>query len=224
MGIHERKEREKEQRREEILQAATKVFFEKGLQVATMDEIADAAELSKGTLYLYYKSKEDLYLGVMSIGIDILYDMFLKATERTASTLETLRSFSRAFVEFFRTHRDYYRMFHFFQNPQLHKQVSDEMKEYCRTNNQKLWDLATKILQRGVDEGLLRKDLAPIEMAFLVWSTSNSIMMQIDFQQMHWRNHIGLDLDHMLEKANELLLETLLTEDARAKLERPTVA
>ena len=60
MGTHERKEREKEHRREEILAAAQAVFFEKGLQNSTMDEIAERAELSKGTLYLYYKSKEDL--------------------------------------------------------------------------------------------------------------------------------------------------------------------
>ncbi|MDL1893205.1 helix-turn-helix transcriptional regulator, partial [Sphingobacteriales bacterium CHB3] len=52
MGIIERKEREKEQRREEIVTAAEKIFFEKGLAIATMDEIAEAAELSKGTLYL----------------------------------------------------------------------------------------------------------------------------------------------------------------------------
>lgn len=64
MGIQERKEREKESRKEEIINAAQKIFFEKGLPAATMDEIAEAAELSKGTLYLYYKSKEDLYLAV----------------------------------------------------------------------------------------------------------------------------------------------------------------
>lgn len=60
MGTHERKEREREHRREDILDAAQHVFFEKGLPTATMDEIAEIAELSKGTLYLYYKSKEDL--------------------------------------------------------------------------------------------------------------------------------------------------------------------
>ncbi|MND06729.1 hypothetical protein D3C83_282740 [compost metagenome] len=49
-------------------------------------------------------------------------------------------------------------------------------------------------------------------------------MMQIDFQEGNWKNHIGLDLDQMLEKANELLLETLLSEDARAKLPRSSVA
>ncbi len=62
MGILERKEKEKQQRRDDILGAAKEVFFSKGLMSATMDEIAEKAELSKGTLYLYFASKEELYL------------------------------------------------------------------------------------------------------------------------------------------------------------------
>ena len=64
-----------------------KCFFNKGLPTATMDEIADAAELSKGTLYLYYKSKEDLYLGVMIRGMQALYTDYesLSFTRFTAS-------------------------------------------------------------------------------------------------------------------------------------------
>ena len=61
MGIAERKEREKEQRRKAILDAAEKVFFEKGLKYSTMDDVAEEAELSKGTLYLYFKNKEELF-------------------------------------------------------------------------------------------------------------------------------------------------------------------
>ena len=76
MGINERKEREKEHRREEIISSAEKVFFEKGLQTATMDEIAERAELGKSTLYLYYKSKEDLYLAVLLRGTEILLQKF----------------------------------------------------------------------------------------------------------------------------------------------------
>ena len=59
MGIAERKEREKLQRRKDIIDAAEKVFFYRGFESATMDEIAEKVELSKGTLYLYFKSKEE---------------------------------------------------------------------------------------------------------------------------------------------------------------------
>ena len=76
MGIAERKEREKEYRKESILDAAQKVFFEKGLHLSTMDEIAETAELAKGTLYLYYHSKEDLYLAVLLRGLSIRFPFF----------------------------------------------------------------------------------------------------------------------------------------------------
>ena len=65
MGIAERKEREKQQRREEIVQAAEEVFFSKGFEKSTMDDVAEKAELSKGTLYLYFKSKEELLIGII---------------------------------------------------------------------------------------------------------------------------------------------------------------
>lgn len=61
MGIRERKEREKERRRQQILVSAKRVFSEKGFNKATMEDIATDAELSPGTLYLYFKNKEELY-------------------------------------------------------------------------------------------------------------------------------------------------------------------
>ena len=61
MGIAERKEREKQLRREQIMEAAKKVFSEKGLAGATMENIAKEAELSPATLYLYFRNKDELY-------------------------------------------------------------------------------------------------------------------------------------------------------------------
>ncbi len=61
MGIKERKKREKERRRQQIVVAAKKVFSDKGFNRATMDDIANEAEVSPGTLYLYFKNKEDIY-------------------------------------------------------------------------------------------------------------------------------------------------------------------
>ena len=69
MGIKERKEREKERRRQQIVVAAKKVFSDKGFNRATMEDISNEAELSPGTLYLYFKNKEELYA---SLSIRIL--------------------------------------------------------------------------------------------------------------------------------------------------------
>lgn len=61
MGIQERKQRERERRRQQIIVAAKRVFSEKGFSKTTMEDIAREAELSPGTLYLYFKNKDELY-------------------------------------------------------------------------------------------------------------------------------------------------------------------
>ncbi|HEY4612361.1 MAG TPA: TetR/AcrR family transcriptional regulator [Bacteroidota bacterium] len=217
MGIPERKEREKEHRREEIINAAQKVFFEKGLQVATMDEIAEEAELSKGTLYLYYKSKEDLYLAVMMRGIEILYNMFAETTSTQEPTVVQLVKMGDAYYEFFKQHRNYFRMFYFFQHPQFHKGVSEDMMLNCADENQRVWRQVVELIQRGMNEGDLRSDINPMETAVVLWSSSNAIMTRMDTQLEYFKEKMGVDLEEVLRKSNALLLESILTEHAKQK-------
>ena len=75
MGIQERKERERERRRQDIMMAARRVFSAKGYEKATMEDIAREVELSPGTLYLYFKNKDDLYA---SLNLRVLQFMAVK--------------------------------------------------------------------------------------------------------------------------------------------------
>lgn len=217
MGIQERKEREKEHRREEILDAAQKVFFEKGLQSSTMDEIAEAAELSKGTLYLYYKSKEDLYLAVMIRGMDVLHDIFTEAINDKDDPIKSIQSLLNAYTTFFHIHRNYFRMFHFFQHPQFHRQVSEDMMESCTRSNQRVWGLALGVIERGIQRGLLRHDILPEEIALLLWSNANAIMMRIDYEAEYWHKNFNINLNHMLQKSSSLILEAVMSERAQSQ-------
>ncbi len=214
MGIHERKEREKEHRREEILNAAQKTFFEKGLQAATMDEIAEAAELSKGTLYLYYGSKEDLYLAVMMRGFDILYDMLVESIARNSTTVEKIWEFGKTYLQFSKSHTNFFRMFHFFQNPSLHRQVSDEMMTQCNTRTQRLWQVVTEVFRKGINDGVLRPDLNPMECAVILWSSSDAILTRMDYEHERWRQQLDVDLTRVFFKSNALLLQSMLTKKA----------
>ncbi len=214
MGTKERKEREKEARKEEILDSAEKVFFEKGLAAATMDEIAERAELSKGTIYLYYKSKEDLYLGVSLRGLVVMHDLFYKAVSNGQSTVEKIANLGEAYYEFFRNNRNYFRMFIFFENPGLQTQVSDEMKEQCSVAERKVWDLVVKVIQQGIDEGMLHKELDPLEAGVMLWSNSNGLMRLRDRNDTYWVDHMGLNLENTLRKSNAFLVESMMTKKA----------
>lgn len=217
MGIQERKGREKEHRREEILNAAQKVFFEKGLQATTMDEIAEAAELSKGTLYLYYKSKEDLYLAVMVRGMETMREMFAQAADSVHPTVEQIRAIGEAYYDFFKRQRHYFRMLNFFQHPEFHKQVSKEMSAACSTEQQKIWKLVIDILERGITEGVFRTDLNPPEMAVMLWLTSTAILVRMDNQAETFESRMNVNLLQLYRKSSDLLLESLMTQEAKQK-------
>jgi AcrR family transcriptional regulator len=218
VGTHERKEREKEQRREDILDAAQRVFFEKGLSAATMDDIAETAELSKGTLYLYYKSKEDLYITVMMRGMQILYDAFKQVAQDTASSAKMLIRLGDAYLSYFNTHRDYFRMMHFMQAPQFHKQVSEDVKHSCSALNQHIWDLVNGILQHCIDEGVFRKNLNPAEVGLILWSNSTALLLRIDSEHAIWRDAFHINLEETLKLSNNLLFDALCTEQGRNEL------
>lgn len=219
MGIQERKEREKEQRKDEILSAAQKVFFNKGLLFSTMDEIAETAELSKGTLYLYYKSKEDLYLAVMAKGLGILLEMFIKVLHTKESTLKKILLLEKSYLEFYRSSPNYFRMMQFSQLPHFHKQVSDEMREICHTENKKLWEPALSLIQSAIDEGLIKKEFAPIELAIIFWSSITALLIRIDNEYEIWKKEMQIDLKHTLNLSNDLLWYAILTDNGKKEYE-----
>ncbi len=71
-GTASRRERERAQRRDDILRAARVVFFERGFHLATVDDVAVAAEVSKGTVYLYFDTKETILAHLLLEGLDKL--------------------------------------------------------------------------------------------------------------------------------------------------------
>lgn len=105
MGILERKEREKKQRKELVLEAAKKTFQERGFLNVTMSDIAEAAELSIGSLYLYFKNKEDIYAGLACLGsqkFDELLDVALHKNKKLShkDLVSFIEKFMRIYADY----------------------------------------------------------------------------------------------------------------------------
>jgi AcrR family transcriptional regulator len=184
-----------------------------------MDEIAESAELSKGTLYLYYKSKEDLYIAVLLRGSEIMYEMFKKAIATDENPIRHLFNLGEAYFAYFQEQRNYFRMYYFLENPRIHSQVSSEMMEQCELLDTRIWDLVVGIIRRAVEGGLLRDDVDPLEAGVMLWSNSNGLMRLIDRDEWAWTGKHGLNLEAMLRKANKLLVQAMMTEKAKASFD-----
>ena len=98
LGIAERREREKLQRRNSIIEAAEYVFMTKGFEQSTMDDIAHKSELSKGTLYLYFQSKIELCLSIVLKGLTIILQKFQKVQAENLTGIEQIQVFIEVFL------------------------------------------------------------------------------------------------------------------------------
>jgi TetR/AcrR family transcriptional regulator len=176
MGIAERKEREKQQRKNDILDAAEKVFFSKGVKEATMDDIAEAAELSKGTLYLYFKSKEDIHLGINARALGLLRKMFEEALGRGANGLEKTREIGRAYFEFSQTYPDYFDAIVYFEGQDLDLTDDESMASWCHSMGVEVLKVVARAIEMGIEDGTIRPDLDPMKTAVLLWGQTDGVI------------------------------------------------
>jgi len=99
MGISERKEREREEMKQLIMAAALKMFLEDGYAKTSIRNIADAIEYSPGTIYLYYKDKDELLFEVQRHAYNKLLEAF-KLHASSAQPLERLKQICKTYVYF----------------------------------------------------------------------------------------------------------------------------
>jgi AcrR family transcriptional regulator len=177
MGIQERKEREKERRRQQIIVAAKRVFSEKGFNKATMEDIAKEAELSPGTLYLYFKNKEELYA---SLSLRILQYLHIRVThvnkERSLSPDQKLSALMEAMYDVY----DFdpliiINMFHL-QSSETLKNLSESLLAEIKELSQKSIGAIAKIFEEGMEKGIYI-DRHPVALADIFWSMFSGVVL-----------------------------------------------
>jgi AcrR family transcriptional regulator len=178
MGIAERRERERGQRRNAIIDSAESVFFSKGLDAATMDDVAEHAELSKGTLYLYFKSKEDLYLAIHLRGNRILKRMFQQAVEQHQIGLQKVRAIGQAYFEFYRKYPDYFNAMIYYESHDIDHSDQNSTAMECLFEGKAILEVVIDALVYGINDGSIRPDIDPVKTAITLWGQSTG-MIQI---------------------------------------------
>jgi AcrR family transcriptional regulator len=179
MGIHERKQREKQRRRRDIINAARKIFSVKGFNSATMEEIATEAELSPGTLYLYFKNKEELHT---SLSIDILKYLTTQIQEVVDLDIcveEKMERFRDVFIDVY----DYdasilINLFHLQSGETLHN-LSDEMMQHLKKNSARAHGAIIQVIKEGIDKGIFI-DEHPVALADVLWGSYAGVVLWVD--------------------------------------------
>lgn len=224
MGTKERKEREKERRRNTIIDAAERVIFSKGLEQATMTEIARAAELSKGTLYLYFKNKDELYMAITQRGSNILNERMAQLFTGDHSGIELIRMMGETYIDFVQNNPGYYNAFaHYEALKDADKLKSSEVAQTCEQNRREAMSLMVRALQIGMQDGTIIDSYDPRELAVLIWASTRGIIMVNHLQQTdhHFQmlNEMEVNTESLYNNFLNLLGEGMATEKGKKKFD-----
>lgn len=148
-----RKDREREQRRAEIIDAAERVFIREGYHGATVEAIAHEADFGTGTLYNFFKGKDDLYAHVIKKLISEFLLVFDKSLEKKLPPEEMIRELVRLRLDHFENHRAFFRIA-FEAAPGNRMDPPRSLPQDCRQVYTRYLDALTEVFQRGMDEGL----------------------------------------------------------------------
>lgn len=177
MGIRERRARERERRRQQIIVAAKRVFVNKGFGSATMDDIAKEAELSSGTLYLYFKNKNELYA---SMTLRVLQYLFIRLehlrNEKGLTAQEKIEQLKTALMDVYEFDPLILKNLFHLQSSEVFQHLSTELLQEIRELGRKALGKMAAIFQEGIQKGVCI-DRRPDAIADIVWCLFSGIVL-----------------------------------------------
>jgi len=209
MGISERKEREKNRRRETILKAAKKIISKSGVEGMSMDQVAEATELNKATLYLYFNNKDDLIDAIVYEGLTTLEKKFQEADSQSLSRIEKVLHLIHAQFAFYKQFPVYFHTL----NHQERRIVKARMETpYATKGNEiasRIFKNLADSLRQGIKEGSIRKDIDIHVLLILLFAQIYGVMHTIYAKKDIYQDVLHLDSE-TIEKAALKIIEQFL--------------
>lgn len=168
-------------RKDEILSAARTVFATRGFNDATVDDIAAAAGIAKGTVYLYFPSKKEIYLAALKHGILELQAQTRSAMQKADGIQAKLQAFVRTRLEYADANRDFFKIYHSEFGNLTKAATSDQ--EFQQLYLQQAKALET-VLQNALKNGEIRRIRTDFA-AFIIYDMVKSVMCQ---RLLEWSN------------------------------------
>lgn len=222
MNTLSRKEREKLARRESIIDAAEILITEKGFDGATMDDVADKAELGKGTIYLHFKSKASLYLAICERGSAILNKMMGKVITEDITGIEMIKKLGLVYLDFVKSQPVYFSAFNYYESLINDERLSQSnLAVQCEEHAREAMAYIVRALQIGMQDGTVKNSYDPKELGLIIWGASKGVV-HIAFLKEN-RNHmkilddVSFSLESLVGNFIELIGTGIISDDSKSK-------
>lgn len=198
--------------RDTISTAADKLFMEKGVEKTSMDEIAKEAEYSKATLYVYFKSKEELFHYTALKGMQTLHQLFIKILSSDESAIDQYMSICDEFAKYYDEHPLYFQSIlgtiAIDSESRKHSAILDELYQTGELLNNDM----DALIQKGIKEGYFREDLPSPATGITGWAFISGFVSFAGNKQEYITQRIGIEKKEFLHFGYRMFLQSILKE------------
>src|SRR5216684_5992054 len=160
-----------------IQEAAMRVISRKGMAAATMQEIAEEAGVAKGTIYLYFRDREELVEKTFETAIGELHKRIDAALDAVGPFEQRLRAVITAKLSFFNENREFFRLYHTLRMPEGNAMQQRRQKRACQPQYRARVEKLAAVLKLAMDAGEVRP-LDPKRLALFLIETSTAIVLE----------------------------------------------
>jgi len=189
----------KDEKYNRIVSAAEKVFFHYGYEQSSMEQVAQEAGVAKGTIYLYFQSKQELYYAIGVRALEILLKSFQALFSTCKSGLEKVVAFGRAFAEYRTTYPDYYQFILNYQGERY--DALNEHGEIHRTyqESRELFQALVNAVTEGQADGSIGVKTSPALLAAILWCQTCGVVQLTALREPFFKLFAPRNADEMLE-------------------------
>jgi AcrR family transcriptional regulator len=201
MGTRERRERERQERRREILDAARDLFSQKGFSNTRIEDIAEAVELSPGALYKYFRSKDEIY-ATLAIEAIVLLDRLQGEREKKAQgSVEKAKGFGRGYVEFYREYNGFFDILSYLDHDSQFKNLSEDIRKELASRSLSSLRRLRDLIKDAFEQGEIT-EADPTETAVILWALLEGM---IYIHRRGYLDELGIDLEYIVERSMEIM-------------------
>lgn len=208
MGVSERRRRERERRHASIVEAAERTFLREGFEASTMEQVATEAEVSKGTVYLYFESKHALMAAIGERWVGRLIDTLRPRLAAAPTGLDGVAAVLEAYRNHFAGRPDHCRLaLGWINTGPPPEEMCGESFEGHRDRVRELVGMVVETIERGRADGSIRAELNPHLLAMQLWGSFLGVwMLVLNRERVLEKAAVPVDMDQMMPSFHETLL------------------
>jgi AcrR family transcriptional regulator len=157
--------------------AAMRVIARKGMVAATMQEIAEEAGVAKGTIYLYFRDRDELVEKTFETATTKLHESINAALQTDVPFEEKLRAVIAAQLAFFSAHREFFRLYQSLKMPEGNPQQQRRQKRTCQPQYRNGIKQMADVLREAMDKGEIRRS-DPDRLALFLVEGSTAVVLE----------------------------------------------